>query len=850
MNNYIIKGYLNNYGFCIKKCKINPSILLLLQKYFRVKPESNYEEENENIKYFNVYYEDEKYIVLPKFTCNLKIDIKKLINLNAIIFNNIEYQFIVFEINKFKYKKQLINFNFNGKLRDYQHTIINEIFNKFGIKQEDPSNHKISQSFPKGGLIKLSCGGGKCLAKNTPVLMYNGLIKMVQDIKIDDKLMGDDSMPRNILSLASGREIMYKIYTDNNEFYIVNSSHILSLIDINTNNIIDIAIQDYLQLTNNNNLYGFRVPIIFSYKEIEVDPYLFGLALGGKFDNSLLEFLNNYDIINSKKIPYHYKCNSRQIQLKIIAGIIDTIGFIDIDNYMYIITSMSINLINDIIFIVRSLGFKIIKYYTINNYTIKISGNIDEIPVKNIYFIKNINIKDNNLFYKIKVEKLEEDNYYGFEIDGNKRFVLGDFTVTHNTVLAIYLSHALKLKTLIIVHKEFLMDQWVERFKQYTNAKIGIIRQNKVDIEGKDVVIGMLRSISIKDYDIDIFNQFGLVIYDEVHHLGSRVDSQALLKTSAEYTIGLSATPERSDGLLKIINWHVGDILYQMEKKYDYRVLVKKIFFRSDDILFKEKKRWFQGRMAPCNTAMFENIINIKTRNQLIINIIDTLKNIGRKILVLSYRVEHLQELKNTIDKKILEDGENHIYNSYYYMGSTKKGEKKMAEKDGHIIFATMQLAEEGLDISHLDTILFALPVSVQKDKNDSTKIKSDKSLIQSIGRILRNDKLENLTQIPLVIDISDLFSIYSTWSNKRNEVYYKKNWYVQNYHWYDLDYIYEHNHDKNKNPMNIIFDDIEDENFIENNLIIKNDLIIKDNIKSIENNDIKYTFGNKNKYL
>ena len=66
-----------------------------------------------------------------------------------------------------------------------------------------------------------------------------------------------------------------------------------------------------------------------------------------------------------------------------------------------------------------------------------------------------------------------------------------------------------------------------------------------------------------------------------------------------------------------------------------------------------------------------------------------------------------------------------------------------------------MQLAEEGLDISHLDTIIFALPVSIQKEKN---KIKSDKTLIQSIGRILRNDKLEDLTQIPLVIDISIFF--------------------------------------------------------------------------------------------
>jgi len=246
------------------------------------------------------------------------------------------------------------------------------------------------------------------------------------------------------------------------------------------------------------------------------------------------------------------------------------------------------------------------------------------------------------------------------------------------TIMAIYLASMLQLKTLIIVHQEFLQDQWIER---------------------------------IKEYDNNIFNQFGLVIYDEVHHLGSKVFSQALLKTSAEYTIGLSATPQRNDGLFKIINWHVGDILYEMKKKYNYKVLVKKIFFRSEDKLFKEERRWMKIRdkssFSPCLYKMEDNLISIKSRNNLLINIINTLKGLGRKIFVFSTRIEHLELLKTSIDKIIDEQGENHIYNTYYYMGKTKKGERKMAEKNADIIFATLKLAEEGLDISILDTILF-----------------------------------------------------------------------------------------------------------------------------------------------
>lgn len=378
------------------------------------------------------------------------------------------------------------------------------------------------------------------------------------------------------------------------------------------------------------------------------------------------------------------------------------------------------------------------------------------------------------------------------------------------TVLAIYLSQLLKLKTLIIVHQEFLLDQWVERFSQFTNAKIGTIRQKKIDVENKDVVIGMLHSISMINYDPLIFKEFGLVIYDEVHHLGSKMFSKALLKTSAEYTIGLSATPERSDGLMKVINWHIGDILYKMDKKINYRVLVKKIYFRSDSKLFTEKKKWFDGGLKPDPIQMISNLITLESRNKLLINIINCLKGLSRKIFVISPRVEHLELLKNAVDKKIEELGESHIYNTYYYMGRSKKGERKMAEKDGDIIFATLQLAEEGLDISRLDSIVITLP------------IKKEKTLIQSIGRILRNDTLDVLTQIPLVVDICDILSIYSKWSEKRDIVYSNKKWYLQNYHWNDNNFSYKAIDDKNKNPMNIMFDDILDENFIENQLIIK----------------------------
>ena len=271
---YNIKGYINNYGFCVKKNSVNILIYNLVKKYFSVKPELNYENEKipEKDKYFNVYYEDDKYIVIPKFSINLIIDIFKINDKKNIKIDDIEYTKITFLIKKYKYSSEKINFDFKGELRDYQKQIIDKILQTFNSCKKSP----------KGGLIKLSCGGGKCLGINTPILMYDGSIKLVQDILVDDKLMGDDSEPRTVLNLSSGIEQMYKIIQEYGDSYIVNKSHILSLYNSKLNKVVDISITDYLEsdkidtkdtdLLNNEHLYGYRINIIFKSSPIEIEP--------------------------------------------------------------------------------------------------------------------------------------------------------------------------------------------------------------------------------------------------------------------------------------------------------------------------------------------------------------------------------------------------------------------------------------------------------------------------------------------------------------------------------------------------------------------------------------------------
>ena len=118
------------------------------------------------------------------------------------------------------------------------------------------------------------------------------------------------------------------------------------------------------------------------------------------------------------------------------------------------------------------------------------------------------------------------------------------------TVMALNIISQLKVKTLVIVHKEFLLRQWKERIEQFLpGVKIGRIQGEVMDTENKQIVIGMLQSLSMKDYPRKLFQQFGLTIIDECHHIGAEVISRALFTVVSKYMLGLSATMERKDSL-------------------------------------------------------------------------------------------------------------------------------------------------------------------------------------------------------------------------------------------------------------------------------------------------------------
>ena len=137
------------------------------------------------------------------------------------------------------------------------------------------------------------------------------------------------------------------------------------------------------------------------------------------------------------------------------------------------------------------------------------------------------------------------------------------------TVVALKLISLLRQKTLIIVHADFLLDQWISRIKQFLpTARVGVIKQERCEIEETDIVIGMIQTIIKREYPKETFDAFGLMIIDESHHICSRTFSSLFYKVQPKYLLGLSATPERKDGLSKVLYWFLGPQIVNIKRVF------------------------------------------------------------------------------------------------------------------------------------------------------------------------------------------------------------------------------------------------------------------------------------------
>ena len=320
-------------------------------------------------------------------------------------------------------------------------------------------------------------------------------------------------------------------------------------------------------------------------------------------------------------------------------------------------------------------------------------------------------------------------NKYVNYVDDKGGALLEMDTGMGKTVLALYILSKLNVKTIILVHKEFL-NQWVERINEFLpDAKIGRIQGKILNIEDCDIVMGMIQSISTKNYDNTLFSSFGLTIIDEVHHMGAEVFSQALNKVVTQYTLGLSATMQRKDGLSNVFKMFLGNILHSEKRStVDTNVLVNKLVFEVNDSDYNEIIYDYRGN--PSYVKMISKICEYNPRSEFILEVIQdvVLNNPLSHILLLAHNKSLLKYLFEAINyRKICDVG--------YYVGGMKESDLKISETK-KVILATYSMAAEGLDIKSLNTLILASP-------------KTD--VIQSVGRILRTQHVQ-----PVIYDIVD----------------------------------------------------------------------------------------------
>ena len=320
------------------------------------------------------------------------------------------------------------------------------------------------------------------------------------------------------------------------------------------------------------------------------------------------------------------------------------------------------------------------------------------------------------------------------------------------TVCALYIAHALGRRTLVLVHKAFLVTQWHERARMFLpQATIGKIQQNVVDADA-DIVVGMVQSISKRDYPAHILEQFGTVVIDEAHHMSAPVFSRALHCLPAKHILGLSATPDRKDNLTCLLYYSMGAISHRIERKPEH-TLVSCMLYEGGK---RKEITYRDGRVSL--PLMLNALVADPARNELIATHIVRYLQVDRHVIVLTDRLSQLQELMKLLIAKGID-----AQDIAFYIGSTPADERERASQR-KCILSTYSMAKEGLDIPRLDTLIMATP------KGD---------IVQASGRVQRKHPEK---RIPLIVDIVDTFSVFEALRWKRWNFYRKEQFNCQTF--------------------------------------------------------------------
>lgn len=592
----------------------------------------------------------------------------------------------------------------------------------------------------KHGAVSLCTG---CHGKGTEILMFDGSVRPVEDIKIGDLLMGPDSKPRMVLKLHRGKDEMVRINPIKGDSFVVNAGHILSLkiIDRKTKKDIvkNISVRDFLNLPKNafstHKLY--REGVSFKEKMVDIPPYILGLWLGDgtskrctlttedgeiqkEWENYLLGLglivnktilpnnrasqyngidpewkplgrkptahpfhviLKKYGLFDNKHIPIEYLINSEKNRLELLAGLIDTDGYLSTGFFEIIQKNKKLS--EDIIFLARSLGFLVTSKEKKNKdqngkagiYTrINISGDVDRIPVR-LERKKAEKRKQKKNWKKTgirSIDLLSKDDFYGFELDGDHLYLTKDFTVTHNSgksLILQLLTKNLGQKTAIIVPTKGIFLEVLESFEEaFGKNKVGAFGNGRKDLK-KDITVCIGKSVSMIEPGSDedkFFKQKKVLIFDECHLAAATELEKICHRVLAEtpYRFFLSGTQTRGDGAIRLLQSITGRIVHELSTKdgisggflspLEYRIVSVdsgKVGFNSPDAARMKREHLLYNKNVIKKAAQIANAV-VKQRDENVLILVEEIEQLS--MLIKELTVPFVYTHGNTTNKEEL----------------------------------------------------------------------------------------------------------------------------------------------------------------------------------------------------
>lgn len=300
------------------------------------------------------------------------------------------------------------------------------------------------------------------------------------------------------------------------------------------------------------------------------------------------------------------------------------------------------------------------------------------------------------------------------------------------TRCASFIMQRLGVVTLVLVSNKQLAVQFERALHEISvDVTTATLPKPSKPLPDVTVIFGTLQSIYSRRYSAEYLAPIGLVVIDEAHHIAAPTFAQAMCTLPVARVLALTATPERSDGKEKLIYYLAGDTAYKALRPKNEKLSIHVEFIEFNNN--REYSRIFNKQYESLCERMqlVVRLSQIESRNNLIVNALVFFSNQDRNILVLAKLVAHLHELARIFSEKKNTD-------TFGFFTGEEPQPVRDASAKCKVIFATFDMAKEGLDIPRLDTLFLASPAE---------------SLTQCVGRILRDFPGK---QDPVVFDVHD----------------------------------------------------------------------------------------------